>query len=244
VLNVQKISDFTSSELMTSSPTDSIYKGMLEDNKLKIEKLVGKLEAENSSEKLTFKSLLDYDTFTDAIGQAVKLHEIDLIIMGKNGATGAKEIIFGSNTIKVIRNINCPIIVVPEKYRFRKINRILFSIHSQTKTSYSGLEPLRSILRIFKPELDVLKIIEDANESNNDDDDLHIKDILYEFYFKKFEIKKVPFTYAIETFQQLIPVELHAFLVEKESFIDRILFGSENSKLTYNSKVPLLVMHP
>ncbi len=76
VLNVQKISDFTTSELMTSSPSDSIYKGMLEDNKLKIEKLVEKLEAENSSEKFIFKSLLDYDIFTDAIRQAVKLYEI------------------------------------------------------------------------------------------------------------------------------------------------------------------------
>lgn len=244
ILNVQKTSDFTTSELMTSPPSDSVYKGVLQDNKIKVEKLVKTLETENSSEKFTFKSLLDYDVFTDAIRQAVKLYEIDLIIMGTNGATGAKEVIFGSNTIKVIRNINCPIIAVPEKYCFSKINRILFSIHSQMKTCYSGLKPLRSILRIYEPELDVLEITEEANQSKEDEDDLSIKDILYEFDFKKFEIKKVPFPYAIETFQQLIPVELHALFVEKTSFIDRIIFGSKTSNITYNSKVPLLVMHP
>jgi nucleotide-binding universal stress UspA family protein len=244
VLNVQKISDYTTSELMTSPPSDSVYKGVLEDNKLKIEKLVEKLEAENSSEKFTFKSLLDYDVFTDAIRQAVKSYEIDLIIMGTNGATGAKEVIFGSNTIKVIRNINCPIIAVPEKYSFSKIKRILFSIHSQLKTCYSGLKPLRSILSIYDPELDVLEIIEDVNESKDDENDLSIKDILSEFDFKKIEIKKVPFTYAIETFQKLMPADLHALFIEKESFIDRMIFGSKTSNITYNSKVPLLVMHP
>ena len=244
VLNVQKTSDYTTSELMTSSPSDSVYKGVLEDNKLKIKKLIEKLEAENSSNKFNFKGLLDYDVFTDAIRQAVKLNEIDLIIMGTNGATGAKEVIFGSNTIKVIRNINCPIIAVPEKYSFSKIKRILFSIHSQMKTCYSGLKPLRSILRIYEPELNVLEITEDTIQPKESEDDLSIKDVLYEFDFKKFEITKIPFPYAIDTFQQLIPVELHALVIEKESFIDRIIFGSKTSKITYNSKVPLLVMHP
>ena len=244
LLNVQKTSDYTTSELMTSSPSDSVYKGVLEDNKLKIKKLIEKLEAENSSNKFNFKGLLDYDVFTDAIRQAVKLNEIDLIIMGTNGATGAKEVIFGSNTIKVIRNINCPIIAVPEKYSFSKIKRILFSIHSQMKTCYSGLKPLRSILRIYEPELNVLEITEDTIQPKESEDDLSIKDVLYEFDFKKFEITKIPFPYAIDTFQQLIPVELHALFIEKESFIDRIIFGSKTSNITYNSKVPLLVMHP
>jgi hypothetical protein len=99
-------------------------------------------------------------------------------------------------------------------------------------------------MRIHDPELDVLEITEDTNLSKDCEDDLTIKDILYEFEFKKFELKKVPFYYAIETFQQLIPAELHALFIEKESFIDRIIFGSKNSKLTYNSKVPLLIMHP
>lgn len=244
VLNVQKISDYTTSELMTSPSSDSVYNGVLDDNKLKVEKLVEKLQAENSSEKFTFKSLLDYDIFTDAIRQAVKLYEIDLIIMGTNGATGAKEVIFGSNTIKVIRNINCPIIVVPEKYSFRKIKRVLFSIQSQMKTCYSGLKPLKRILSIYEPDLDVVEIIEDVNESKDDENDLSIKDILNEFDFKKIEIKKVPFTYAIGTFQKLRPLELHALFIEKESFIDRMIFGSKTSNITYNSKIPLLVMHP
>ena len=244
ILNVQKTSDYITSELISSSPSDSIYKGVLEDNRLKIEKLVEQLKAENYSSKFTFKRLIDYDVFIDAIRQVIKLHEIDLIIMGTNGATGAKEEIFGSNTMKVIRNINCPVIAVPEKYRFCKINRILFSIHSEMKKYFSELKPLRSIMRIYEPELDVLEITEDAKQPNNGEDDLTIGDLLYEFKFKKFEIKKVPFIYAIETFQQLIPTDLHALFVEKERFFDRILFGSKNSKLTYNSKVPLLIMHP
>lgn len=244
VLNVQKISDYTTSELMTSPSSDSVYKGVLEDNKLKIEKLVEKLEAENSSEKFTFKSLLDYDVFTDAIRQAVKLYKIDLIIMGTNGATGAKEVIFGSNAIKVIRNINCPIIAVPEKYSFGKINRILLSIHSQMKTNYSGLKPLKSILRIYEPELDVLEITEDTNQVKKEEDDLSIKEILYGFDFNKFELKKIPFPYAIETFQQLMPVDLHALFIQKESFIDRVISGSKTSNTIYKSKVPLLLMHP
>ena len=40
--------------------------------------------------------------------------EVDLIVMGTRGATGALEFFVGSNTEKVIRTAACPVLVVPE----------------------------------------------------------------------------------------------------------------------------------
>jgi hypothetical protein len=38
---------------------------------------------------------------------------VDLVIMGTKGATGAREILFGSNAVHVIKNSNCPVLVIP-----------------------------------------------------------------------------------------------------------------------------------
>nr|AWJ66268.1 putative universal stress protein [uncultured bacterium] len=244
VLNVQKVSGYTTSELMTAAPSSSIYQGVLEDNKLKVQNLVKKLALENSSEKFNFEALLDYDVFTDALRQAVKSHEIDLIIMGTNGATGTKEAIFGSNTLKVIRNVNCPLLVVPEGYSFQNIKSVLFSNNAKMKISFAGLKPLKSILRRFKPVINVLEITEENIPLQEVESDFSIEDTLNEFEFKYFEIKDVPLLSAIKTFQQLIPIDLHALFIEKEGFIDRLIFGSATSAINYNSDKPLLIMHP
>jgi len=244
VLNVQKVSGYTTSELMTSNPSSSVYEGVLEDNKLKIENLVKKLTLENASEKFNFKALLDYDVLTDSVRQAVKLHEIDLIIMGTNGATGAKEVIFGSNTLKVIRNVDCPLLVVPEGYSFQNIKSVLFTNNTTVKISFAGLKPLKSILRKFKPVINILKITEENAPIQDVNSDFSIENALYEFELKYYEIKDVPLLSAIKTFQQLIPIDLHALFIENEGFIDRLIFGSATSAISYSSEKPLLIMHP
>lgn len=244
ILNVQKVSGYTTSELMTSTPTNSVYEGVLEDNKLKIQNLAENLKLESTSEKFSFKALLDYDVFTDSIRQAVKLHEIELIIMGSNGATGVKETLFGSNTLQVIRNVNCPLLIIPDGYLYQPIKSVLFSNNDTIEISFAGLKPLKSILRKFKPVLNVLKISEERVPTLQADSDLSIEDALNEFEFEYYEVKDVPLLNAIKTFKQIIPIDLHALFIEDEGFIDRLIFGSVTSNISYGSDLPLLVMHP
>lgn len=39
-------------------------------------------------------------------------HEVNLIVMGSHGASGVKEVLVGSNTEKVVRNANVPVLVI------------------------------------------------------------------------------------------------------------------------------------
>jgi hypothetical protein len=49
---------------------------------------------------------------------------------------------------------------------------------------------------------------------------------------------------AISTVTQLLHINLHAmFLDEEESFLERFIFGSERTKMSYASSVPLLILH-
>jgi nucleotide-binding universal stress UspA family protein len=48
----------------------------------------------------------------DGITQAIHQHEIDLVIMGSSGASGLKEMFIGSNTEKVVRTADAPVLVI------------------------------------------------------------------------------------------------------------------------------------
>ena len=65
----------------------------------------------------TFSGIIDYS------------HELgtDLIIMGSQGATGLKEMFIGSNTEKVVRNSDVPVLVVKEGVGPFHMNKFVFA---------------------------------------------------------------------------------------------------------------------
>ena len=51
----------------------------------------------------------------------------DLIVMGSHGASGLKEVFVGSNTEKVVRTSDIPVLVVKEKHNELKMERVVFA---------------------------------------------------------------------------------------------------------------------
>ncbi len=63
----------------------------------------------------------------DDIAEAVKKDEIDLIIMGSHGANGFKEMFIGSNTEKVVRTSNIPVLVIKNPHQNFEVNDFVFA---------------------------------------------------------------------------------------------------------------------
>ncbi|MCG2431879.1 universal stress protein [Aequorivita xiaoshiensis] len=239
ILNSQKPTGYMTADVLYGAAGDSVYDGILNDNKKELEKLIRYCETQSEGENFTFVPKIDFDNIVDAVNQAVSLNNIELIIMGTNGATGAEEVVFGSNTLKLIRKANCPVLAIPEGYVYNKIESVLLSVNSQYELKTDGLAVVLDIIRKHDATLKILNIEEnnvevDPPNGNNFD---QLKDINIE----RFCIRKIPSAVAIDAFTQLIPVQLHAMFVERKSLLDRFIYGSETSKISYSSKVPLLI---
>ncbi len=243
ILNVQKVSEFTTDDLMSAAPTETIHQSIAADNKKLINKLVKKLSKKYKSQAYTFHGKFDYDDFTASVQQAVQLYSIDLIIMGSNGATGAKEQLFGSNTLQVIRNVNCPTLTIPDHYRFSPIKSTLLSTQRCEDYSFQGIKAFKEILTIHECELNVLELDDEAIYMSRREDNDCIKNLFPDYPYTYYCLNNIPGLIAVNTATQLLKVDLHAVFVEKETFLERLLFGSENSKMLYRTLVPLLFLH-
>lgn len=241
ILNSQKPSSYITADVLYGAPGASIYDGILNDNKKELEKMIRFCKSISETEDFTFVPKLDFDNIIDAVNQAVSQHNIDLIIMGTNGATGAAEVVFGSNTLKIIRNVNCPVIVVPQEYTFEKIESVLLSLNYQYNVSNKTFEVLSRIIEKHEASLKILEIEEEniqlSTKKNN------AEEVFKAVGFERFILKNIPASIAINAFEQLIPVQLHAMIVERKTFLDRFIFGSETSKISYGSKIPILIFH-
>ncbi len=244
VLNVQKSSDFLSADLVTAAPEASVYEAIASDNKKQLKDLIKTYKLQYLHEKYSFKPIFDFDNLVNAINETLEAHKIDLIIMGTNGTTNAREVLFGSNTIRVIRNIKCPVLIIPEEFKFSKIENLLFSTFRSEDFSSDGMSILKEIIARYQPKVTVVELNNNPINVNGKKDDTRIKKVLKGIDYNFATVNRIPAAMVISTVTQLLHINLHAmFLDEKETFLERFIFGSERTKMSYGTSVPLLVLH-
>lgn len=242
LLNVQKSSGYITDDLLAAGTNGSIYSAVVNDNKKQLNTLLDTYKLKYPERNFQWHSLFDYDGFVEAINQVINSKKIDLIIMGTNGETGAKETLFGSNTLHVVRGVNCPVLIIPEGYIFEPISSILFSTTNCKELKQKAVEILKYLTKKNDSLLHILNIQQDRNEPGHKNDD-YLSNALENLSYKNYTMKGIPVPFAIEGFEQLIPVQMNVMFVPKESFLDRFLFGSDTNRIRYRSNIPLLFLH-
>ena len=66
-------------------------------------------------EDIKVSKLIQFEMAFDGILSSVKAHNVDLIVMGSHGASGFQEMFIGSNTEKVVRNSDVPVLVIKKE---------------------------------------------------------------------------------------------------------------------------------
>lgn len=89
----------------------------------------------------------------------------------------------------------------------------------------------------------MLRVFSKENFEDNSEAISNIKQLFPETTVVCHAVSDVPLPMVIATFVQLKHIDLHALMVEKKGFLDRFIFGSSTSKISYGSKVPLLFLN-
>lgn len=238
VMHVHKMGTYTTDDLVLASE-GNIYDSIIRAPKDKLEAIVNQLKEEHKGDSV-FDLIVEYNNFTDAINQAVVSKQIDVIVLGSNGKTGAREVIFGSNTINVIRKVKCQTLVVPENYNHKPVKNVLLALEPKDNLNEPVLSQLNAFIQHYNFNLNVLRIKPHKEESEYAFyDQSNLGDIPHQY----FTINDVPLHHAINSFIQLKDIDMSVLFVKKESFFERFFLGSAKSKVSHSLHKPLLVFH-
>lgn len=80
-----------------------------------LDKTLQKIASEMDVANVKISTMVESGLLVDVIEEVAQREQVDLIVMGTQGATGTKEMLVGSNTEKVVRNAPCPVLAVPKK---------------------------------------------------------------------------------------------------------------------------------
>lgn len=112
-----------------------------------------------------------------SISKGIASHQADLLIMGTQGASGMEEVLIGSNTEKVVRNANCPVITLKEHVNIDDIKDIVVATNLKDDHSIM-IGELKKLQKVTGAKLHFLKV----NTPNHFHIDRHVKS-----EFEKFE---------------------------------------------------------
>lgn len=85
---------------------------------------------ENVQNYLDFKAIID----------SAHKYNADLIVMGSHGATGLKEMFVGSNTEKVVRTSDIPVLVIKTKHENFDVKNFVFATNWETEGKQSLID--------------------------------------------------------------------------------------------------------
>lgn len=119
----------------------------------KFEALKSKHNAEHISNILS----IELGLLSQCIEQYIKENNIDVVVMGTNGASGFKELFVGSKTEKIVRRARVPVVAVPLGSHTDEITDIVFPVDPGDDPA-NYLKELRFIQKLFRAKLQVIWI--------------------------------------------------------------------------------------
>lgn len=211
-----------------------------------LEKLNGiekELKEKFNNSKHQFEIISSFSLLTDEIKDVVDKYSIDLIIMGTKGATGAKEILFGTNTIHVIKKSKRPVLAIPDGYIFEEPKDILFPTDYNINYSVKQMQTLKTITEIFDSKIHVINVSHgiDLSETQNINK-ATLEKLFTSVKYASYRVDDQPIPQAINEFQKSTYVQLLMMINNKHSFFENLFFKPIINQIGFHLNIPFLVI--
>lgn len=216
--------------------------------KEKIKRLFERIEAVSNNKKHRFTALQEYGNFIQIVRKTVEEKHIDLIVMGTTGASGLRASIVGSNTGDVITKVACNVLVVPEKADVKIPIEIVFPTDFNSFYTHSILEGISAVMQLTKASLQVLNVsgVDERLNKIQEQNQGYLFDYLHETYPERNTFHTVTHTGVVEAIHLFVEagkIDLIVMAAKHLNFLQQILFDTTIEKISFQTKIPLLVLH-
>ncbi|WP_424001021.1 universal stress protein [Maribacter sp. IgM3_T14_3] len=222
-----------------------IYDSLSKYSVKELEEMLSYLKINHKNAKHQFTTLSKPGNLEDAVESVLSENDIDMLIMGTQGATGAKDVFLGSNTVKVLNLIkSIPILVVPTGFNFQSLKSILFATDFSAPYTKNLFDPIIELSKLWSANIEIVHVAIEFNL--NDYQEAH-KEVLKE-RLSGFDIKfkNIPFEINISKSIDLYAEEKNSsfltILRHQHTFWENVIGEPVVKKIAFHSKIPVLFL--
>lgn len=231
-------------EYVIHSPGQIGLGDVLQENSLsQLADLMDKLENGFKNPKHIFVPHSAFNVLVDEVLDMVKKENVDLVIMGTQGATGAKEIFLGTNAVHIIKKATCPVIAVPSGFEYETPKEILFP--TDYEIDYQE-EQLQELLDIAKEHISSIEVMHVSTGYELTEDQLKNKQkldgILAQAAHLFHDLPNQGVIAAINSFQMKKRMNLLVMVQNKHTFLERLFIEPVIKKIGFHVNIPFMVI--
>lgn len=190
-------------------------------------------------------TLVRYDHLGNGLDGICKETGAGLIVMGITGGNLLEEKIIGSNALSVARNGTVPVIIVPPKAIYTKVEEVMLVCDFNKVVETTPVETIKQILDATSARLFVLHVDkENQNWSPETPFESLMLDTLLQGYNPQYHFENNNnFVEAVNIVVQEKMIDLIITIPKKHGLFEGLFHASATKKLAYHSHVPIMVIH-
>lgn len=244
-LHVFNFEKYTDNSLLIPEEGSAAFEQAKSDAEKNFKKLLDSLVLHSDNPKHNYYTKASYSYLSEAIKTLIAEKDIELLAMGTKGATGAKGVLLGSNTVMAMEKIReCPVLAVPENISFTPPNEIVFPTDFKDTFKRSELNYLIEIGKMHNTKIAVLhlnKSKELTETQLNNQKLLHaiLSDVPHDFH----TLSEKNLGKGIQTFVESRNSAMIAFINRKHFFFGSVFSRPLIKEIGYDSQVPILALH-
>ncbi|WP_179374271.1 universal stress protein [Winogradskyella wichelsiae] len=227
-----------------SNISNKLISVLVENAEKDLGQLKAKVEKEYANENHTFKVFLSTNLLHNSIEVLVEKEAIDIIVIGTKGATLAKEIMFGSNTVNVIKQIKkCPVLVIPNEYKYIQPEEIAFPT-DYNRPYGEELSALKDLADLYNSKIRIVHINTEEAISKTQKQNLALLKIGLDhndsiFHWMPNCDKKEK---AINDFIKELKINILVMINYKHSFLENLVKEPVIKNIGFHPTIPFLVI--
>lgn len=208
-----------------------------------LDRILEKIGLELPNSKHQFSKVSSFNTLPLEIEEMYHDPAPEMIVMGTKGASGVKRVLFGSNTIHVLKNAKCPILAIPSHFAFEVPEELLFPTDYNMAFTSVQLQPLLDMVATFGTRINVLHV---NDQKALTQEQLAHKNKLAGLFekgsilFHEVQAKNVP--EAIAEFQIKSKIDILVMFKNKHSFFTNLFYKPTIDRIGFHLNVPFLVI--
>ncbi|MCW8896758.1 MAG: universal stress protein [Flavobacteriales bacterium] len=230
---------------------NSITGGSLNDllsqaSEKQLQELITEIKGKHISNKhhsFSFKSA--YGSLVEIIDTFVDKHPIDLIVMGAKGMSAVEKIVFGSNTYAVIKEVDCPALVIPDNVTFTHPSNLSIATDFKEIKNKKIFSVLQTLLNDYKPEVTMFNVTEEMKPVGAEEKQMAQSianilniDTINTTYFKHEDV-----IYGTKEYVKQHNTSLMVLVNKKRNFFEDLFHISFTKQISFHAEIPLLILH-
>lgn len=212
-----------------------------------LEKLEEKVKTTYPNQKHTYKTLISNLSIDQAIEVVSQNNNVELVIMGTKGVTGATETIFGSNTVNVVNSLKTtPVFIIPNIYEYKAPQRIGFP--SDFKRAYKRelIKPIKDFAKTSNATVKIMHINTEKKLSTEQEQNLDALTMYLDMDGIENDYNAIA-DYADKTTEMLDfivhnKVDILTMISYKHNFFEKLLREPVINNLGHHINIPFLVI--